>query len=400
MNLRNLSLALSLGLLVATSAQAEVDLLFTQSDLPIDQLLLIQHKVVPGQFAVTQWFPNPHGPLDLPVDSWEGGKKNVGDFTGFYPQNNHASQRGVSPAWYGATAVQAEKGTIGFMIHTWSAGTALNSLVPIVADYAFSRSNKPRPFLRPDRIASLSIDLQIPGEYDDRHAIPYATLYLYVVDTVHNLAFWYGAGVYDSRGTASELVMYDEGTKTPIVGAVAGQGGRYSTKLGGSAAFQGTTWAGYKTFHFGVSAQNLANAVADVVAQFPASHAKLSLDPADYAISEVNFNPEIARQGGNGWLGLSFRNFRLEVLDAPQQAEGFFKIDDKNAIYHSNGYDAYCVFTSWDLFLSWGGSVQAAQALGISPLPSKAINRGNCKASAADTYSGSKPIGKRASVVH
>ena len=297
--------------------EASRSYIFQQSSSDSVANILFVNSLNPsGGFGVSQWFANPNGPSDVVVN-W-----NVGDFTGFYPANKSTAQLGVSNASYGSTAVQAEGGTIGLMIHTQSAETATTNPATIFAIVPGANLNV-YPFANPDQLLIYSMELQVFGAYNQAPGIGYAGQYFFFADHTSNKGFWYGNVVYDPRGM-QEAVMFDgayngdtPGTSSPIILSVAGlQNAQYSTALDG-AGIQTSTWTGFKKFTFAISPANLKNAIAAVKRQYPNQYSNLSDDPVNYYLTSFNFDPEIAKvNGGEGWLGLSFKNINISTVNA------------------------------------------------------------------------------------
>ncbi len=279
----------------------------------VQDILFINQTNPTGGFGISQWFSNPNGPADVPI-LW-----NVGDFTGFYPANKSSAQLGVNNASYGSTSVQVEAGVIGLMIHTKSAETATTNSGTIFGIVSGASLNV-TPFTNANQLLVFSMDLQVSGAYNQAPAVGYATQYFFFVDSTCNKGFWFGSTVYDPRG-AQEAVMFDgafngdtPGTQAAIVLAVAGQNGLYSTALGGANILT-TPSAGYNRFLFGISANNLKNAISAIKQQYPSQYSKLSDDPSVYYVNGFNFDPEIAKvNGGEGWLGLAYKNISIYTI--------------------------------------------------------------------------------------
>ncbi len=297
----------------------------------IDRHFFVAPTSVPqGLFDLIQWPPNPSSDSgDLPVD-WD-----VGLYTGYTPPapiDRH--QRGVSNIAVGSTAVQAAGNTVGFLIDSASLvtpGTGSGTLFPIVAQHNFPVAKQFVPFAEPGKTLVYAMQAQIPyarGEGEcglPGSACAYATMYFDIQDVTTGLNFWYGATLYDTRGTPNglghlgETVGYDGNTQQAIIGAVvnlsAAQGAKFTTALPTSRGFQSQTWAGYRPFQFAMTAHNLRNAVRAVKSAFQQQYGALSEDPRDYRVFHFNFNPEVAYFGGNASIGVAFNNIRISVQD-------------------------------------------------------------------------------------
>jgi len=297
----------------------------------IDRHFFVAPQSVPrGLFELIQWPSNPGSDSGDVSVGWDAGL-----YTGFMPPLplNH-SQRGVSNTIVGSTVVQAVGHTVGILIDSASLttpGTGPGTLFPIVAQYDFPAARQFRPFAEPGKLLVYAMQAQVPyanGEGtcgNAGSACAYATLYFDIEDVTTGLMFWYGATLYDTRGTPNgigyvgETVMYDGSTQQAIIGGVvnlsAAEGAMFTTALTTSGSFQSQTWQGYRPFQFAVSAGNLRNAIARVAADFPQQYGGLSSNPADYRVLHFNFNPEVAYFGGHAAIGVSFNNIRISVQD-------------------------------------------------------------------------------------
>ncbi|MFZ3327894.1 MAG: fibronectin type III domain-containing protein [Methylocella sp.] len=224
----------------------------------------------------------------------------VGDFTGFYPTGRVSDyQRGVNNGWYGSQAVQYQNGTFGIELHSDSIIPLLYAQIdPIILDYEYDKTNPPHPFL--DRTKSLvwSIQLQIPTAYTNGTAAAHALGYVLLQDTKSRKNIWYGANIFDTRGTAVavDTIMIDAangvGTGWPIIFGVAGVNGVYTSNPNGSAPFQLKPWRGFKSFSFSIPYAQMKSTIQALKAKY-ASLKSLSDDPADYVLLSANFDPEM-----------------------------------------------------------------------------------------------------------
>ncbi len=224
----------------------------------------------------------------------------VGDFTGFYPTGRVSDyQRGVNNGWYGSQAVQYQNGTFGIELHSDSIIPLLYAQIdPIILDYEYDKTNPPHPFL--DRTKSLvwSIQLQIPTAYTNGTAAAHALGYVLLQDTKSRKNIWYGANIFDTRGTAVavDTIMIDAangvGTGWPIIFGVAGVNGVYTSNPNGSAPFQSKPWRGFKSFSFSIPYAQMKSTIQALKAKY-ASLKSLSDDPADYVLLSANFDPEM-----------------------------------------------------------------------------------------------------------
>lgn len=321
-----------LSMLVCTAVRAGTVYFQEPSISHIDHNFFVDPPLAPlGLFELIQWPPNPNSASgDFPVE-W-----GVGQYTGYNPPSPpDRHQRGVSNLTTGSTAVQAAGNTVGFLIDSASLATPSTSpgtLFPIVAQYNFPEGSQFAPFAEPGKTLVYAMQAQIP--YADAEggcglpgsACAYATLYFDVEDVTTGLDFWYGATLYDTRGTPNglgylgESVMYDGDTQQAIIGGVvnlsAAEGAMFTTALPTSSGFQSQTWTGDKAFQFAITRSNFLNAIRAVKSTFPQQYANLSDDPANYLVFHFNFNPEVAYFGGKSSIGVSFNNIRISVQDS------------------------------------------------------------------------------------
>jgi hypothetical protein len=223
----------------------------------------------------------------------------VGDFTGFYPTGRVSDyQRGVNNGWYGSQAVQYQNGTFGIELNSDSVISLLYGQIdPIILDHEYDKTNPPHPFLDPTKGLVWSIRLQIPTAYTNGTAA--AQGYVLLQDTKSRKNIWYGANIFDTRGTAVavDTIMMDAdnngvGTNWPIVGGVAGVNGVYTSNPNGSAPFQSKPWRGFKSFSFSIPYAQMKSTIQSLKAKY-ASLKSLSDDPADYVLLSANFDPEM-----------------------------------------------------------------------------------------------------------
>ncbi|MGC2224033.1 MAG: fibronectin type III domain-containing protein [Methylocella sp.] len=225
----------------------------------------------------------------------------VGDFTGFYPTGRvNDYQRGVNNGWYGSQAVQYQNGTFGIELNSGSVMPLLYGQIdPIILDHEYDKTDPLHPFLDPTKSLVWSIRLQIPTAYTNGTAVAHADGYVLLQDTKSGKHIWYGANIFDTRGTAVavDTKMMDSdingvGTNWPIIIGVAGVNGVYTSNPNGSAPFQSKPWRGFKSFSFSIPYAKMKSTIQTLKAKY-ASLASLSGDPADYVLLAANFDPEM-----------------------------------------------------------------------------------------------------------
>jgi hypothetical protein len=317
-------------------------------------------SVKANTFNIIQWTKNPNSAAGDVGVSWD-----VGAYTGFTPTGNLTKkQLGVS-ATSGTTAMQAQGIQLGILIDSASLltpGTGDGTLFPTVVQYNFAAANQFKPFLVAGNTLVFAMEAQVPtgtgsgscGSADS--ACSYANLYFDVTDVSSGLQFWYGAVLFDSRGTPnglgslSEDIMFDGNTHQAIVGGVinlsAVDGAQFTTAFPTSSGFQSSPWAGYQAFQFAISATNMMNAATAVKSRFPSQYANLSTNPAEYAVDSFNFNPEVAYFGGTARIGVSARAIRISVQDSSDCYNTFNGVD--GALGISTGDNRFlCSQTKW-----------------------------------------------------
>lgn len=315
-------LLLTIAALAPSESPASPTILYAQTNADTVADIYVQGNAPtcrPGAVSISQWFANKYASdgKDIPI-AW-----NVGDFTGFYPANNLASQRGLTNAQYGGTAIQVQNGESGWQIETTTAAPAdagTHWLAGIIGAHGICDGNgastKVKPFANPNTILTYSLDVQVPYSNDSAGSVNTAAQMFYFIDPTvppAGLGFWYSFSDYSSVDQ-TEQVIYDEGTSSAIVGAFPGTPGRYSIDIGGSS-LRRAPWKGYTRFNVAMTAVNLRNAVDGLKAaakQHPDKLSKylaLSSDPSVYQIGGGIFDTEVARVNGNdGGMGLSSRN--------------------------------------------------------------------------------------------
>jgi hypothetical protein len=257
----------------------------------------------------------------------------VGDFTGFYPSGDVSQfQRGVSNSWYGSEAVQFQEDTFGIEEYSDSVLPLLwgSNIVGLIIDYEYPKSNPPHPFIDPTKRLVWSIQLQIPTvDVTSGLVAAHADGYVFLQDTKSKTDIYYGAQIFDTRGsaeTADELLLDVEsngiGDGWPIVLGAVGINGAYISDTYGSTPFQAQPWSGFKPFSFTISYQQMQSTIQALKAKYPTTPTitSLSNDPADYVLLSANLDPEMpaltAQNFGPGVFGrmeLSEKDFNVSV---------------------------------------------------------------------------------------
>ena len=151
--------------------------------------------------------------------------------------------------------------------------------------------------------------LQIPTAHTNGTAVAHAVGYVLLQDTKSGKNIWYGANIFDTRGTAVavDTIMIDAdnngvGTNWPIIMGVAGVNGAYTSNPNGSAPFQSNPWHGFKSFSFSIPYAQMKSTIQALKAKY-ASLESLSDDPADYVLLSAKFDPEMPCTDSNRPFG-------------------------------------------------------------------------------------------------
>lgn len=277
---------------------------------------------------------------------WQGGPKtcvnqdavtwSIGDFTGFYPTGDlSTSQRGVDSATYGSQAVQFQGGTFGILLDSDSVLDSYSTLDAFLIDYEYEtnlgndgQSTHIFPFTNGLNQMVYSLQLQIPSASVTGPSAAYAVGYLRFKDTLSGLDLFFGASIFDTRGTsvAKETILLDACnfcTGNPIVIGVSGQNGNFTSNAAASAPFQSKPWLGFKLFSFSISRAQFVAALQAIKSRYP-QLAGMSSDPASYALLEYSLNPELAPlsatpfgPGVSAQMGLAAKQLSATIMPNP-----------------------------------------------------------------------------------
>ncbi len=232
-----------------------------------------------------------------------------GWFTGVRGKRNQ--QLSNWPWMPGSTGVQIVGDELGIMLQSWSLKKDLPArrrLGTIVLGANFPRVY---PFRGPKGSVQMSFAMKVPSSYVTRAGVSQVVAYLNFTDHKNKRGFWYGLTVFDSRGPRGDHVMWDIGTKTPIVSVSAGvpsalQWGT-TTKLASKKFFD------YRAFFSTVNADSLLAAVGQLNRKYPGYY---STDCRDYSLRHANLNPEIyVPEGSYAHIGLSVCNWEVSCAD-------------------------------------------------------------------------------------
>lgn len=236
----------------------------------------------------------------------------------------------VSPALPGSTMAQVSRdgSLVGVVIDSNDllAGGSV-PYGPLALTPVWTPAAPPVPFSGPAAQGLLlRADLEVPYVLAPRGgtgaSVSQIVLYFALHDNAGGRDLSYGQTVFDSRGTSSPYFGIDNGaggTGSVVVTAPAGAASPYDVVVPGAAGFQAVPWSGFRTFAFLVTPGTLLGAVNAANRRDPG--ARLSTNPADYSISNVSVDAEIAYFGQRNILAYAVRNFTVStVADAGQVA--------------------------------------------------------------------------------
>ena len=124
-----------------------------------------------------------------------------------------------------------------------------------------------------------SYQLRVPRADHGPASVAQVVAYFNLHDRTSRTNLWLGQVAFDSRCGSGGHVGWDAGTKTHVVNVVAPN-------------FSCTTFGGWRAMTFDVGPAQITAAATALRARFPAL--KLSTNPADYALTHANINPELA----------------------------------------------------------------------------------------------------------
>jgi hypothetical protein len=306
---------LGASLLIASGAPSAQVLVQQPTDVTEVQSIAYVNRVpTKGTVGVTLW--GSHYQLQPTSD------ETLKHYTGFSPPDPQSNyQVSVASDRPGATAIQAHGGEIGINIDSTSIAANLADRFDLGTIVMGADLPTPaRPFSS-GKNAKYTFVAAIPSSHQTNQGVSQVVAYYNLRDRVHNHAFWFGMVVLDSRGWVQqssrglEQVMWDRGTRQPIVHATAAHSTRLLDRRYPTAAFGWAPFADRRAYAFVIGAPQLAVAISMMKSKYPELAAKFSSDPADYEIRHINLNPEIyAPQGSTGQVGLCVSDWRLEIV--------------------------------------------------------------------------------------
>jgi hypothetical protein len=214
-----------------------------------------------------------------------------------------------------STGVHGAGNEIGIILQSWSLRRDLpprRGLGTIVLQH----NPTAKIYLLADgRTAAVySFDMKVPSSFTTGGGVSQVVAYFSLVDSRNKRSFWLGLNCFDSRGTqGADAVLWDIGTKQPIVRCFAGT----ASRLGGDTAgpHKSRTFSNYQSYRWSVTRSGIESAAQMLRAYNP--NVPFSDDAGEYYIGSINLNPEIYVPTGllsYAHIGLAVRNWQLELI--------------------------------------------------------------------------------------
>jgi hypothetical protein len=289
---------------------------------------LAEHKYPSDHpFNLLLWQKNPNRPDgQLVPTTWA-----AGDMTGFYPtpplEKKEAAFRDVP----GSSTLQVDGDTIGVYLKSSDlpVGTDFGKMM-ITPAYMVPKDEEIYPFATPGTAIFESLDLQIPvaQALSKPGSMAYAVADLVLLDRQTHMRITYGVALFHylsrlaprpsiDRLHQTEVGKYDAPSHSFQVGNPADPGSRVLTLLPGSDLFQTRPWKGWKTFRVAITVENFQAALRALAAVQGAKF-NLSVNPADYRVTEWHLNAELQTSSGPAEMGWSMRGAKVALVPAAQ----------------------------------------------------------------------------------
>jgi hypothetical protein len=140
----------------------------------------------------------------------------------------------------------------------------------------------------------LSYDIRVPRADHGGGSVAQVVGYYNLHDKVNKVNLWLGQIVFDTRCDKAGDVKWDQGTNTPVVTTLAPN-------------FSCRTFGDWRSVSFVAGSAQIAWAAQQLRSKYPAL--KLSSNPADFALTHINVNPETA--AGTARIDVGLRNLLL-----------------------------------------------------------------------------------------
>jgi hypothetical protein len=249
------------------------------------------------------WQPNPsNAEGQLVPTAWDAGSQ-----TGFTPSSSlNATQLGFQNK-PGTSTAQMDGDTVGAYLNSANLpGAPVGQKMMIAPRFAFSPESAPYPFSSTTSVLSGSMDLQIPTAVG---AETYVLADMLFQDE-NGVQISYGVAVFHNAARNPTVDSnYNPPSNSYQLNSPLGVDQRFVTKTSGSAAWTGTSWAGFQTFAWSISRPQFVAALNFLAAEFPGK--VQTTDPAKWALVEVHLNAEFHFQPAPAELGWSMRGWKI-----------------------------------------------------------------------------------------
>ncbi len=237
----------------------------------------------------------------------------AGDKTGFYPKDLYRNQLGFQDK-YGTTTAQAENGIVGAYLNPKDEDPDVDSgkmmITPIIR---WSKSKTIQPFANAKNAIEVDMDLQVPtaSSASKPGSISYVVADLEFTDQTSSTKISYGCALFFHKhdGLKDYPIGYDAPSNSVVANVPVIRGNPKITVLPESATYTGTTWRGWRTYRFEITAENFIATLSALKKKSPDS--KASNDIADYKLTMYHLNAEINHKSAPAELGWSLRNTRI-----------------------------------------------------------------------------------------
>lgn len=207
---------------------------------------------------------------------------------------------------------------------------ALGQVFPVTFQSGVSRtilasdSRSLYPFAHGNQGLQYLMRIRIPTSGTIFPGVSQTVVYFRLIDS-KGYGIWVGANIYDSRpgfAANTHLTQFDTANGSspsfPIVIDPLHKSDVFQTSSN-SMSSTDQTFNDFKGINIKITEQGFRNALARVRAIAPGY--PISTDPKDFVLERWNLNPEVARLGGHGWIGLSAKPGRIGIIKPSSSTE-------------------------------------------------------------------------------
>ena len=272
----------------AIAAASSPRVLFSLPDsLPLDNasIVRINPTSTPLDLALVDLWRLGAGPLANET-AWD-----VSAWTGSGLVGAAASRALLPPANVnGSTAVQFAGGVFGASLNLFTTPLApTDSLGTITIENNWSPTTRVQPWAAPGRLLDMSVDYQAFSAFRTGVAV-YSSWSLGISNNVTGRFVWYETALWDlDRDLGGDELWIDTISGNVIVHGVLGVPSAFHTMAADSAASSSSVWAGFRTFHWTISAAEVAAAIKGAEAKF---NTTLGSDPSEWILVHTNIELE------------------------------------------------------------------------------------------------------------